>query len=110
MRELAAIFMSFATIAASYAAWARTTGLPRPLAPQQRSALAGMAVLALIATLSLWPRTDGLAMALLSSLFALCASSTLFVLLEPLAPRVLWRAALVAPILAGLLAAWSFLC
>jgi hypothetical protein len=110
MRELASILMSLATVAASYAAWARATGLPRQPTQQQRSALAGMVVLALIATLSLWPRTDGLAMALLSSVFALSASSTAFILLEPLFPRVLWRLALASPILSGLLAALSFLC
>ena len=62
------------------------------------------AVAAVIAGVALWTRVGGVAAALLMAPTALSVAATVFVLLAPLAGRMLWGVALACPLLIAILA------
>jgi len=103
MRALASILLAYTAVAAAVAAGARARVAPR-IPPRARPALRVLAVAAVIAAGALWPPADGAVLAGLCVIFALSVLATAFVLVEPIAPRLVWLAAVVAPVLAGLLA------
>jgi hypothetical protein len=103
MRALASILVAYTAVAAAVAAGSRSRVAPR-IPPRARPALRVLAVAAVIAAGALWPPADGEVLAGLCVLFALSALATAFVLVEPLAPRLVWLGAAIAPVVAGLLA------
>jgi len=104
MRALASILLAYTAVAAAVAGGARSRVAPR-IPPRARPALRVVAVDAVIAACALWPRKDGAVLAGLCVVFALSALATAFVLVEPIAPRLVWLGAAAAPLVAGLLAA-----
>jgi hypothetical protein len=98
--ELAATLIAYAGFAAAFAA-ARPGRLR--LSARARPPLRAAAAIGLVGAAALWPRADGLLLAGLSALMTVSLVASAFVLLEPVAPRIVWPIALLAPLGAGLL-------
>jgi hypothetical protein len=104
MFALASILFAYASVAAVVAGRLQSARIPRTgrLAPRRngRTIFYSVAVLALIAALAFWPAHDGWLLTTICVSFALSASAAFIILLEPLAPRLVWRLAVAAPPLA----------
>jgi hypothetical protein len=100
--------LELAALACLYLAFALLYGADRKRFPLERSKparflLAGMQLGAVLSTavgFALWARVEGATAALLVAVTALSVAGSVYVLLAPLAPRVVWGFALAAPLLA----------
>lgn len=105
MLPLSSILLAYAGVAAACAGRAKTR---RPVPLRLNPVLYAAAVVAVVAALWLWPSGDGGFLGGVCVVLATALSATLFVLLEPLAPRALWASAAAAPVLAIALAVAGF--
>ena len=72
-----------------------------------RWGLVGVAIAAVIGAVAVWPAHDGAALAGVSIALCVSAMATVIVPLAPIAPRVIWGAALIAPFVAAVLSLCS---
>ena len=97
MQMLACVLIAYAGVAAAFAAGGppalRPGWIPNGAAPVLRA----VAVAAMVACAVLWPREDGVALAVVSAVLAVSAMATVIVLLAPVAARAVWWAAVIAP-------------
>jgi hypothetical protein len=65
--------------------------------------LYALAAIAIAAAAMTWPGSDGAVLGGLCVILAISAAATVFVLLEPVLPRVVWSVAAAAPVVAVVL-------
>ncbi len=106
MRELAAVLLAYASVAAAVAAGSppsATSWMPR----RARAILAVLAVAAVAAAAAQWPRSDGPILAGVCIVMAMSAMASVFILIAPVWPRIAWTLAAVVPLAVAILAAAS---
>ena len=104
MRELGSLLLAYTGVAAAFAGSARSTR-PRWVTPRARPILWILAAASIVVAALTWPYREGAVLAGLAVAMIASIMATGFVLLEPLAPRLVWRAAAIAPVLAAVVAA-----
>lgn len=104
MLSLASVLASYVAVAAVFAARPRSARRPSLVPPRARPAMYVLSIAAIVAAVMLWPPSDGAVMASLSVVLAVSVAATGFVLLEPIAPRLVWSLAAAAPAAATVLA------
>jgi hypothetical protein len=123
MQSLACFLFAYTAVALAFAAGARLLqrrppSAARPLGPATgqtallerlrsslpriRPVLFALAVAAVVAAFASWPSHDGAGLATVAVFLAVSLTSTGFVLLAPLVPRLVWGLAALAPGLAVL--------
>jgi len=103
MRELASILVAYTGVAAAFAGSARASR-PRWVTPRAKPILSILSAVAFVVAALLWPHHDGAVLAGVAIVMVVSVTASGFVLLEPLAPRIVWRTAAVASVLAAVLA------
>jgi hypothetical protein len=102
MPVVASVLLAYAAVAAGVVAGSRAVRRRRPMVSRATPVLWGAAVAAVAGAFALWPRSDGAALAGVSVGLTVTAMASVFVLLEPLVPRLVWLLAGLAPVLAAL--------
>jgi len=104
MLSLASVLAAYVAVAAVFAARPRSQRRPSLVPPRARPAMYALAIGAVVAATALWPPGDGAVMTTICVVLAVSVAATLFVLLEPFAPRLVWGLAAAAPVAAAALA------
>lgn len=102
---LASVLFAYAGVAAAFASRSRAMRNRWSISPRAQLILYALAAIAVGAAVTVWPGGDGAFLAGLSVTLAVSAAATLFVLLEPVLPKLVWSLAAAAPVAAIALAA-----
>jgi hypothetical protein len=106
MLPLASVLFAYAGVAAAFGGRSRAVRSRWSISPRAQLILYALAAIALGAAVTVWPGSDGAALAGLSVTLAVSAAATLFVLLEPVLPKLVWSLAAAAS-LAGVALAFA---
>jgi hypothetical protein len=103
MLPLASVLFAYAGVAAACATRSGSVLRRWSISPRAKLMLYALAAIAIAAAARAWPGSDGAVLAGLGVTLAVSAAATLFVLFEPVLPRVVWSVAVAAPVLAVVL-------
>lgn len=88
MLALASILFAYAAVAAACAGRSHMLRQRWSISPRARLGFHALAAFAIAASVLAWPSGDGAAMAIISVTLAASLAATVFVLLEPVLPRL----------------------